>query len=166
MSLLRAILIGLTLIGLTACGSSKFQTYDGPEVTRVLLFKEQRKLVLLHGPRVLEEYDVGLGFAPEGHKQFEGDGRTPEGHYTIDKRNPNSRYHLSIGISYPNARDVEVARSMNKEPGGDIFIHGRGPTYIKGAPDDWTFGCVAVKDREMEKIYAMVNDGTPISVYP
>ncbi|SPJ23143.1 L,D-transpeptidase family protein [Palleronia abyssalis] len=167
MTLSRAILIVVFLLGLSACGpTSKFLTYDGPEVTRVLVFKEERKMYLLNGTKVLEDYDIGLGFAPTGDKKIEGDGRTPEGHYLIDKRNPNSRFHLSIGVSYPNADDIAEAKRLGKPPGGDIFIHGRGPTYRKDAPDDWTWGCIAVTDREVEKIYAMVKNGTPISIYP
>ncbi|PZX18945.1 L,D-transpeptidase-like protein [Palleronia aestuarii] len=165
MTILRALLCALALLTLAGC-ATKFRGYDGPQVTRVLLFKNDRRLHLLHGNTILESYDVGLGFAPEGHKQFEGDGRTPEGHYFIDKRNPNSSFHLSIGISYPNRVDVARATAMGKRPGGNIFIHGRGPSYQKGAPRDWTFGCVAVTDRQMEDIYAMVSDGTPISIYP
>lgn len=150
---------------LSACGSSKFQTYDGPEVTSLQVHKEARKLYLLHHDRVLKSYDIGLGFDPVGHKAVEGDGRTPEGAYTIDRRNPNSRYHLSIGISYPNPYDVQVARGMGMSPGGDIFIHGvAGARGNRGR--DWTAGCIAVEDKEMEEIYAMVGDGTPIHLLP
>ncbi len=166
MTIFRTILLGFVLAALSACGSSKFRQYDGPEVTRVVIDKSARQLYLLNDRTILRSYGVGLGFSPEGHKQFEGDGRTPEGHYWIDKRNPDSRYHLSVGISYPNVRDVEVARGIGRPPGGDIFIHGRGPTYLKGSPRDWTAGCIAVSDAEMEQIYAMVRDGTPISIYP
>ncbi len=166
MAVIRAMLVGLILAGLAGCGSSKFRTYDGPEVTRVVIDKSQRQLYLLHGNVMLKSFDVGLGFAPEGHKRYEGDGRTPEGHYLIDKRNPDSSYHLSVGISYPNRRDVEVARGIGRPPGGDIFIHGRGPSYVKGLPDDWTAGCIAVTDKEIEQIYAMVEQGTPVSIYP
>lgn len=167
MTKIRAFLILTALAALAACGErSKFLSYDGPEVTRVIVFKDERKLFLMHDDKVLGEYNVGLGFAPDGHKEIEGDGRTPEGHYLIDRRNPNSRFHLSIGISYPNEVDVARAQSLGKTPGGDIFIHGRGPTYWKDAPDDWTFGCIAVTDEEIEAIYAMVRDGTPISIYP
>lgn len=166
MTIFRAILLGAALAVLSACGSSKFRDYDGPEVTRVIIDKSARQLYLLHHRQVLESYEIGLGFSPDGHKQYEGDGRTPEGHYRIDKRNPDSRYHLSVGISYPNARDVEVARGLGRPPGGNIFIHGRGPSYLKGSPQDWTAGCIAVTDGEIERIYAMVRDGTPISIYP
>ncbi|MEC7300607.1 MAG: L,D-transpeptidase family protein, partial [Pseudomonadota bacterium] len=100
----RAVLLGGLAAFLSGC-ASKFRSYGGPEVTRVRLYKGQRLLVLDGADRVLQTYPVGLGFAPEGHKQFEGDGRTPEGAYVVDKRNPDSTYHLSVGISYPNEAD-------------------------------------------------------------
>ena len=158
---MRIALVLLLALGLSAC--SKFRTYEGPAVTRVVVFKEERIMHLLHGDRVLKSVPVDLGFAPAGHKAFEGDGRTPEGRYRIDRRNPNSDYHLSIGISYPNEADVARARMSGKSPGGDIFIHGT-PRAKRGAPD-WTWGCIAVSNREMEDIYAMVRDGTVIDIY-
>ncbi|MFY0595073.1 MAG: L,D-transpeptidase family protein [Cognatishimia sp.] len=158
-----ALLLGL-LLALAACGSSKFQSYHGPEVTRILVYKAERKMYLMHGTKALKAYDVGLGFAPQGHKTREGDGRTPEGEYKIDRRNPNSQFHLSLGISYPNNNDRAYAKKLGVSPGGDIFIHGRPKRYRK-APDDWTAGCIAVTNREMQEIYAMVKNGTPISVY-
>jgi murein L,D-transpeptidase YafK len=119
---------------------------------------------LLHDDKLLRSYTFSLGFTPEGHKAFEGDGRTPEGAYLIDRRNPNSRYHLSLGISYPNARDIAYARARGQSPGGQIFIHGT-PKVFAGQPD-WTYGCIAVTDEEMEEIYAMVDVGTKIFIYP
>ncbi|MCB5199236.1 L,D-transpeptidase family protein [Loktanella sp. TSTF-M6] len=151
---------------LAACAGkpARFLTYNGPEVTRVQVFKGQRILQLLHNNQLLKQYEMEMGFAPEGHKVVEGDGRTPEGAYRINRRNPNSRFHLSLGISYPNSRDIAVARAMGKSPGGDIFIHGTPEMYI-GQPD-WTWGCIAVTNPEIEEIYAMVRDGTPIFIYP
>lgn len=157
-------LILVVAIGFGAFGCSKFKRYDGPEVTRILVFKEKRAMYLMHHDEVLKSYDVGLGFAPEGHKQFRGDGKTPEGTYVINRRNPNSEYHLSIGISYPRPQDSAFARANGKSAGGDIFVHGA--PNKRGAPRDWTAGCIAVTDREIEDIYAMVNDGTVISIYP
>jgi len=153
----------LSLMLFAGCSSSKFHNYNGPEVTHVVVQKEARRLYLLNGSQVLKSYKVGLGFSPEGHKEVEGDGRTPEGNYIIDRRNPNSEFHLSIGISYPNVEDIERARALGKSPGGDIFIHGRPRKYRDGGRD-WTAGCIAVKDRHMEEIYSMVRDGTPISI--
>ena len=98
-------------------------------------------------------------------EEVEGDGRTPEGDYIIDRRNPDSKFHLSIGVSYPNPYDRAFAEALEKSPGGDIFIHGRPPEYQKGGRD-WTAGCIAVTDREIEEIYAMVRNGTPIRITP
>jgi murein L,D-transpeptidase YafK len=158
------------MVGLAACGGgdtrdSKFRTYKGPEVTQIVVYKGARKMQMFHGGNILKTYDVSLGFAPSGHKQFEGDGKTPEGAYRIDRRNPKSRFHLSLGISYPNAADIAYAKSQGKEPGGEIFIHGK-TGYNGDNQGDWTFGCIAVPDREMEDIYAMVRDGTPIFILP
>lgn len=165
MRIIRTLLLLAGLASLAACGDSKFKTYDGPEVTQVYVNKTARKMYLLHHKQVLESYDIALGFAPQGHKQVEGDGRTPEGMYYIDRRNPNSAYHLSIGISYPNPYDRQAAKAIGKQPGGDIFIHGQAGKN-KGAPPDWTAGCIAVEDEEIEAIYAMVRDGTPIYITP
>lgn len=165
MRVIRGLVGALLLASLAACSGSKFRSYNGPEVTRVIVNKGEREMHLLHHGRVLRSFDVHLGFAPEGHKQFEGDGRTPEGDYVIDRRNPNSSFHLSIGISYPNEIDVARATSMGMSPGGDIFIHGA-PQKVRRHRPDWTEGCIAVKDKEMEIIYAMVKDGTPITINP
>ena len=105
-----------------------------------------------------------FGDAPIGHKRFEGDERTPEGIYTIDTRNPRSSYYLSLRISYPNAYDRAFANHYGRSPGGDIFIHGT-PRLFFGERD-WTWGCIAVTNDEMEEIYAMVPVGTIISIYP
>lgn len=165
MRLIRLVLMVVLAFGLVACGKpSKFKSYNGPEVTSVQVHKADRKMYLLHHDKVLKKYDVALGFAPQGHKQFEGDGKTPEGTYFINRRNPNSEFHLSLGISYPNAADREFAELNGKSPGGDIFIHGWSRRPIRQR--DWTAGCIAVKDREIETVYAMIRDGTPIYILP
>lgn len=158
-------LIALVALIAIPASCSKFKTYNGPEVTRIIVFKGERKMHLLHGNKALETFDIALGGNPIGDKQFEGDRKTPEGAYQIDRRNPNSTYHLSLGISYPNELDREEAKALGKAPGGDIFIHGRSGAN-RGRGPDWTAGCIAVKDREMEKVYSMVRVGTPISIYP
>jgi murein L,D-transpeptidase YafK len=157
------VILVAAMLALAGCGS-KFKTYNGPEVTQIYVQKSARRMYLLHGNSVLKAYDIDLGTAPAGHKQFEGDGKTPEGGYFIDRRNPNSRYYLSLGISYPNEADRAFAAAAGRSPGGDIFIHGR--NKASGGRDDWTVGCIAVKDREIEDIYAMVRDGTPIFIAP
>ncbi len=163
MAYLRVLLLIVVGFGLTACGS-KFKTYNGPEVTQIQVHKADRKMYLFHNDKVLKTYNVGLGFAPQGHKQFEGDGKTPEGTYRISHRNPKSEFHLSLGISYPNDADRAFAAENGKRPGGDIFIHGA--PRKKVTKQDWTAGCIAVSDRQIETIYSMVKPGTPIHILP
>lgn len=154
----------LATAALAGCSqSSKFQRYSGPPVTSIVVNKGARSMYLLHHEDILESYKVDLGFAPLGHKNFRGDGKTPEGTYLIDRRNPNSSFHLSIGLSYPNSQDIARAKAAGLSPGGDIFIHGQ-PVRGKAKGNDWTAGCIAVKNKEIEQIYAMVQTGTLISL--
>ncbi|SEL02829.1 L,D-transpeptidase family protein [Pacificibacter marinus] len=163
----RTFIAAMTCFSLlpAAAFARKIKPYSGPHITRVVLNKGERRLYLLSGTKVIKKFKVGLGGIPQGHKQFEGDGKTPEGSYIIDRRNPGSKYHLSIGISYPNAQDIAFAQMHGKSAGGDIFIHGRAGEN-KGRGRDWTAGCIAVKDRHMEEIYMMVALGTQIDIHP
>ena len=159
------LMAGVLLLAVVAsCGPSKFKTYNGPPVTQIVVNKNARQMLFFSGPSIIAAYDVGLGTEPVGHKQFSGDGKTPEGLYYINRRNPNSAYHLSLGISYPNDADREEAKALGKAPGGDIFIHGgpRRPEDRRKA--DWTAGCIAVSDDEMEEIWSLVPTGTPIAI--
>ena len=166
MAFLRTAVVVATALILFGCTEpTKFRNYDGPEVTRINVYKDARVMDLMHGDQVLRRFDVDLGREPVGHKQREGDGRTPEGVYFIDSRNPQSAFHLSLGISYPEASDRLRAEEAGDNPGGDIFIHGRGPRFANPRRD-WTEGCIAVTDREMEDIFAMVRVGTPIVITP
>ncbi len=160
----RFALFGGLALTLAGC-ATKFRTYNGPEVTRLQLFKADRTLFLFNDSKVLKTYKFDLGFAPVGHKQFEGDGKTPEGSYTVDKRNPDTKFHLSVGISYPNEADIAYAASQGRSPGGEIFIHGGPRPGIDPIKPDWTAGCIAVTDSEIEHIYAMLRDGTPIDIF-
>jgi len=138
------------------------------QVDLVLVDKSDRTLALMGGGQVIRTYfDVALGDAPSGHKRFQGDEKTPEGRYTIDYRNPQSSYHLSLHISYPNAADRAHARGLGRSPGGDIFIHGQpnGMDVLR-IPGDWTDGCIALRNNEIEEIWSMVADGTPIEIRP
>lgn len=148
---------------LSGC-ATKFKRYNGPEVTSIVVNKGERRMYLLHHDQVLKDYKIDLGFAPTGDKKIRGDGKTPEGSYVIDRKNPNSQFHLSVGISYPNEQDRAEAKAMGKNAGGDIFIHGQSEKRIR--KPDWTAGCIAVKNRQIEDIYAMVNLGTPITLRP
>jgi murein L,D-transpeptidase YafK len=152
-------------LAVAGCSDSKFTRYHGPKVTSVVVNKGERKLYLLHNEQILKQYQFDLGFAPVGDKKIEGDGKTPEGTYLINRRNPNSAFHLSIGISYPNTQDRADAAALGKTPGGEIFIHGQ-PNLKRAKGRDWTAGCIAVKDNEIEQIYAMVDDGTLITLRP
>ena len=139
--------------------------YRGPEITQVLVNKGERRMYLLSGQKVVKKYRIDLGFEPVGHKEKYGDGKTPEGLYWIDRSNVNSRYYLSLGISYPNADDRRRAKAAGVKPGGDIFIHG-GPRYKGERGRDWTAGCIAVSDRQMKWVFSMVKVGTPIYINP
>lgn len=137
---------------------------------RVIVEKGARTLTLFRDGTALKTYRVALGQAPVGHKEEEGDGRTPEGLYQIDFHKADSDYHLALHISYPNARDTERANLRGVLPGGDIMIHGlRNGTGAIGAAHrlrDWTAGCIAVTDDEIEEIWRAVDDGTPIEIRP
>jgi murein L,D-transpeptidase YafK len=130
----------------------------------VIVNKARREMLLLRGESVLRTYRVALGPNPLGHKVQEGDGRTPEGRYAIDRRNPRSRYHLSLHISYPNEADIGRARELGVQPGGDIMIHGLKDGQHRET--DWTQGCIAVTDEEMDEIWALVTDGTVVEIHP
>jgi murein L,D-transpeptidase YafK len=154
-----------TLCLATVCAAATpVDDTGGGLADRVLVDKSDRQLYLMRGGEVWKSYPVGLGFAPEGHKRQEGDGRTPEGDYVLDWRNPNSRFHLSIHVSYPNADDRADARARGVSPGGEIFIHGHHRPF--GARRDWTLGCIAVTDAAMDEIWRAVPGGTPITIRP
>ncbi len=152
------------VLSLAGC-ASKFRRYDGLNVTHVTVHKGARAMKLHHGDKILKSYKVDLGFSPVGDKKEEGDGKTPEGSYYVNRRNPNSKFHLSLGINYPNKRDFAEARARGVNPGRDIFIHGQGRSWAVRWKYDWTLGCIAVTNSEMEEIYAMVRNGTPVHIY-
>ncbi len=141
-----------------------------PQVSEVLVRKKERKLYLLAGDEVIRSYRVGLGDNPAGHKLYEGDQRTPEGEYTLDWRNPYSDFYKSIHISYPNENDRELASAWGLDPGGSIMIHGLpnnvGDMGFAYLGLDWTDGCIAVSNEEMNEIWNLVADGTPIRILP
>ena len=132
-------------------------------VTSIEIVKSERRLHLYDGPQRLRSYRVALGRTPDGHKSREGDGRTPVGNYRIDRRNPQSQFYLSLGISYPNAADRARAERAGVSPGGDIFIHGQ-PNDRRRVNGDWTEGCIAVSNRDMREIYRWVGIGTPVTI--
>jgi murein L,D-transpeptidase YafK len=135
---------------------------------KVVVLKSYRKLLLMRGDEVLKTYIVSLGGNPVGPKIRQGDNKTPEGTYILDRHNTNSQYHRSIHISYPNADDLARARKLGVAPGGELFIHGL-PNDFHGhseALGDWTEGCIAVTNAEIDEIWRAVADGTPIEIKP
>ena len=165
-----AVLVPLALGGLSIQALS---ANDPPLPTsavadKVVVLKSQRTLLLMKGDEVLKRYIVSLGGDPVGPKIRQGDNKTPEGTYVLDRHNSNSQYHRSIHISYPNADDLARARKLHVPPGGELFIHGL-PNDFHGHSDalgDWTEGCIAVSDAEMDEIWRAVADGTPIEIRP
>ncbi len=141
----------------------------GVKADLVVVYKSKRRLYLMKDGETLKSYYVALGFNPEGHKAWEGDGRTPEGRYVLDWRNPDSRFHRSIHVSYPNLFDRVKALNLGVPAGGMIMIHGapNNPrSGVYGVEADWTNGCLAVNNEAMDEIWASVDDGTPIEIHP
>ncbi len=140
------------------------------QADKVVVVKALRELRLLANGEVFRTYEVSLGREPKGDKFQEGDGRTPEGRYILDFKNENSAFHRSIRVSYPNAQDWREARAMGVHPGSDIMIHGLKPDFAdvgKGhLREDWTEGCIAVTNQEMDEIWSLVQVGTPIEIRP
>lgn len=167
------VLVVLCLLGLGVVIGAHFNLRPlPPDVTadRVLVKKAERRLTLLRNGTPLKTYRVALGRAPVGPKEQEGDRRTPEGIYLIDFHKEDSDYHRALHVSYPEQRDIDRAAAAGVPPGCDIMIHGirNGKGWI-GAfhrMTDWTAGCIAVTDFEIEEIWRAVPDGTPIEIKP
>jgi murein L,D-transpeptidase YafK len=137
---------------------------------RAVVVKSKRTLTLLRHGKALKTYVVALGGEPVGPKTQQGDHKTPEGIYVLDRRNSHSRFYKSIHISYPNATDRGRAARLHVPPGGDVFVHGLPNGYgWEGSNHrlkDWTDGCIAVTNQEMDEIWRAVPDGTPIEIRP
>ncbi|MEM8571199.1 MAG: L,D-transpeptidase family protein [Pseudomonadota bacterium] len=159
-----ALTAGFLASGATFADAKPFAQVAQPRANHIVVSKRNRVMALMAGEQTLKRYRIHLGFAPEGHKGRSGDGRTPEGRYYINRRNPRSDFHLSLGISYPNAQDIARALSMGVDPGGDIFIHGGPRRRSDRNKKDWTAGCIAVSDREMEEIWAITPTGIPVTI--
>jgi murein L,D-transpeptidase YafK len=138
------------------------------KIDRIVVKKSRRIMEVYCGSDLLKAYRIPLGPSPSGHKENEGDGKTPEGKYHISMKNPNSRYYLSLRISYPAGKDKERASKTGSSPGGDIMIHGLkfGATGKLHLLRDWTQGCIAVTNREIEELYGLVETGTEIEILP
>lgn len=137
---------------------------------RVVVLKNERRMVLMQGDEVLRVYRIALGRYPTGRKRQEGDARTPEGLYTLDSKLERSEFYRAIRVSYPNEQDITYARQHGFDPGGKIMIHGL-PNEMTAARVghpvvDWTQGCIAVTNGEMDEIWSMIDPGTPIEIHP
>jgi murein L,D-transpeptidase YafK len=144
--------------------------YGGEKADAVLVIKSRAKMFLLKNGKNIKEYHVVFGANPKGHKQKEGDERTPEGKYVIDFKNNKSAFYKSMHISYPNEKDKSWAKKNKVNPGGAIMIHGQkngfgGLSWISQR-FNWTNGCIAVTNKEMDEIWQMVDVGTPIEIKP
>lgn len=139
-----------------------------PELDMIRVRKAQRVMELYAGDRLVHVIEhIQLGDEPAGPKRFEGDERTPEGRYAIDWGNPASAYHLSLHISYPSAADRAYAAARGRSAGGMIMIHGQPNALPDGrVPGDWTDGCIALSNEEIEALWEAVPDGTPIEILP
>lgn len=165
-------------VGLASCtelpnnrNSSRVTEFNDGAVSHIVIDKSDRIMELFNAQgQVIKSYDVGLGFNPIGDKVRKGDGRTPEGTYIIDRKNPNSSFTLSLGISYPDVNDRKEAYANGVNPGGDIFIHGlptgKGDNWRSPRGTDWTAGCISVNNSEIREIYSIVEQGTTITITP
>jgi murein L,D-transpeptidase YafK len=139
-------------------------------VDRIVVEKGQRKMTIFSKGHPVKTYSVSLGSEPTGAKKFEGDMRTPEGEYIIDSKNANSYFFRNLGISYPNSTDLKLAKSIGRSPGGDIKIHGMQSKYAFIGKfqrlSDWTNGCIALTNAEIEDLFNHVPIGTPITIKP
>jgi murein L,D-transpeptidase YafK len=163
-------LLAIFLVMSMAVSGQALHAQEKTKADHVIVLKSERKLLLKQGTTTLREFRIALGSSPIGHKQAQGDGKTPEGRYIIDTRNSNSRFYRSLHISYPSAQDIARAKKMRVKPGGMIMIHGLGKEFgAIGAMHrlhDWTQGCIAVTNEEIDEIWDLVADGTPIDLRP
>lgn len=184
---MRVLLIGI--LAVTFVASSIYivgqinQALPKMENPHLLVKKKDRKLQIFDGEKLIKSYSMSLGFAPEGDKEIEGDGKTPEGDFYIFTKNPESAFFLSLGVSYPNIEDAErglknklisqeeydeIVKAINEKSmppqktklGGEIYIHGG------GCSSDWTAGCMALKNEEMQEIFDAIEIGTSIRIEP
>ena len=137
---------------------------------KIVIVKSAHTMALLRGGKMLKVYKVALGGEPVGPKSIEGDHKTPEGDYIIDAKNAHSWFHLSLHISYPSPADMERARKLGSRPGGAIMIHGLASSFAYLGPlhrqTDWTDGCIAVTNAEIEEIWKLVPVGTRVEIRP
>ncbi len=156
-------------LGIGAWSASQAESFGPlPEIDRIEVHKADRAMLLFaHGRQVARIDGIQLGGEPVGAKRFEGDRKTPQGHYTIDSGKYDSDYHLALHVSYPNAADRAYAAARGRSPGGGIFIHGQPNDWPAGrVPGDWTAGCIALSDDQIETLWAAAPVGTAVDIAP
>ncbi|MGF1609852.1 MAG: murein L,D-transpeptidase family protein [Kiloniellales bacterium] len=165
-----ALLLAPCVAGIAQAGGPEQQALSAVKADQIVVLKGSRTLWLLRAGQVVQSFRVALGPDPRGHKRAQGDGRTPEGRYVIDGRNPESKFYRSLHISYPNEEDRAMAEAAGRSPGGQIMIHGLpngleiiGQTHARS---DWTEGCIAVTNEEIDILWHSIEDGTPIDILP
>ena len=176
--LLRLITLLLLAVGLGLLAASVFgPSFEVPAppppaltgaVDRIVIEKSARRMQLFQGDNLVRTYRIALGFAPEGDKLRQGDGKTPEGEFVINRRNSASAFRLSLGLDYPRPEDVARAAAEGYSPGGDIFIHGQPNALPDGfkLKGDWTAGCIALANTEIRELWAAAPIGTKVEIRP
>ncbi len=159
--------LAMTLVLLPLDAQANLATF---KADMVIVAKKERRLLVVHKDQVVRQFKVALGANPVGHKLRRGDGKTPEGAYSLSEKRPHSQFYKAIRISYPNATDRNLAAARGVDPGGDIMIHGQ-PNRSKVPEEfaqklDWTRGCIAVTNKEMDQLWAMIDEGTRIVILP
>lgn len=147
-----------------------YSVWADSQVTLVRVLKNDHKLQLLAGDKLVREFHVAFGANPQGHKMQEGDEKTPEGSYTLDYKKPDSAFYKAIHISYPNPKDIASAKARGVKPGGQVMIHGQknglGWLSFISQHFNWTNGCVALSNSDMDVVWGLVKEGTPIEILP
>ena len=158
------------IVGLVTVMLNSAIAFGAEKADLVKVVKSERRLYLMKDGEVLDDFHVAFGGTPKGHKERQGDQRTPEGRYVLDWKNSQSKYHLSIHVSYPNTADRAHAKKLGVSPGGDIMVHGQPNgkqafTWITQR-FNWTDGCIALSNENMDKVWAAVDPGTPVVIEP
>ena len=169
-------LILITAAALCIAGVLIYNVYPEPKlpaaatIDSLVVYKSKKQLLAYSTGKLMKTYQISLGASPQGHKAYEGDQKTPEGRYTINAKNAKSGYHKNLGVSYPNEQDIAHAKTLGKAPGGDIKIHGLrngvGAIHKLQRLYNWTNGCMALTNDEIDELYASVKLGTPINIKP
>jgi murein L,D-transpeptidase YafK len=160
----------LVAVWMSVSVASRIAAQAATKVDRILVEKSKRTLKLMDGTKTLKTYKVALGGQPVSAKDRQGDHKTPEGIYSVDAKNPNSQFYKALHISYPNQADRANARKLGVSPGGDVEIHGLGAKWgwlgAKHRLTDWTDGCIALTNEEIDEIYPLIKVGTTVEIRP